>query len=87
MRVDKGSQSVAFDNMEDRAIKGTTGWKVYQIVLDVPQNATGIFFGVLLSQTGTVWLNSVKFEVVGTDVPVTGRPQREGPTNLGFERQ
>ena len=87
MRVDKGSQSVAFDNMQDRAIKGTTGWKVYEVVLDVPQDATGIFFGVLLSQTGSVWLNSVKFEVVGTDVPVTGRPQREGPTNLGFEKQ
>jgi len=87
MRVDKGSQSVAFDNMQDRPIKGTTGWKAYEVVLDVPQDATGIFFGVLLTKTGTVWLNSVKFEVVGQDVPVTGKAKREGPTNLGFENK
>jgi len=87
MRVDKGPQAVAFDNMQNRAIKGTTGWNAYEVVLDVPQDATGVFFGVLLSKTGTVWLNSVKFEVVGSSVPVTGRPQREAPTNLGFEKQ
>jgi hypothetical protein len=26
MRIDKGSQMVAFDNMQDRPIKRTTGW-------------------------------------------------------------
>jgi len=85
MRIDKGSEMMAFDNMQDRAIRGTTGWKGYEVVLDVPQDATGIFFGVLLSKTGAVWLNSVKFEVVGSNVPTTGRSQRDGPTNLGFE--
>jgi hypothetical protein len=85
MRIDKGSQMMAFDNMQDRAIRGTTGWKAYEVVLDAPQDATGIFFGVLLSKTGAVWLNSVKFEVVGSNVPITGRAQRDGPTNLGFE--
>lgn len=87
MRVDKGSRSVAFDNMQDRPIKGTTEWKPYEVVLDVPQDATGIFFGVLLSKTGTVWLNNVKFEVVGSDAAVTGKPQREEPANLDFEKQ
>jgi len=87
MRIDKGSQSVAFDNMQDRAIRGTTGWKAYEVILDVPQDATGIFFGVLLSKTGAVWLNSVKFEVVGSNVPTTGRSERDAPTNLGFENQ
>jgi hypothetical protein len=87
MRIDKGSQMMAFDNMQDRAIRGTIGWKAYEVVLDVPQDATAIFFGVLLSKTGAVWLNSVKFEVVGSNVPITARSQREGPTNLGFENQ
>jgi hypothetical protein len=87
MRVDKDKDSVAFDNMQDRAIKGTTGWQKYEVVLDVPQDATGIFFGVLLAGPGTVWLNSAKIEVVGLDVPTTGKSSKlpDGPTNLNFE--
>jgi DNA-binding winged helix-turn-helix (wHTH) protein len=86
MRVDKGKKSVAFDNMRDRPIKGTTGWQNYQAVLDVPQDATGIFFGVLLAGSGTVWLNDVKFEVVGSDVPTTGEgTSSPDEPKLGFE--
>ena len=92
MRVDNGTKSVAFDNMQNRAIKGTTGWQSYAVVLDVPKDATGISFGILVSKSGTVWLNSVRFETVGMDVPVTDMwagngslQQRPGPTNLNFE--
>jgi hypothetical protein len=92
MRVDNGTKSVAFDNMQDRAIKGTSDWQNYAVVLDVPKDATGIFFGILVSKSGTVWLNSVQFEIVGMDVPVTDMwagsgsfQQHSGPTNLNFE--
>jgi hypothetical protein len=88
MRVDKGTKSVAFDNMQDRPIKGTANWRKYDVVLDVPQDATGIFFGVLLSGSGTVWLSDAKFEIVGASVPATGTDQmiqRDEPTNLNFE--
>jgi hypothetical protein len=30
MRVDKEKDSVAFDNMQDRPINGTTGWQKYE---------------------------------------------------------
>jgi len=50
-------------------------------------NATGIAFGVLLNKSGAVWLNNVKFESVGTNVPTTGVVLQEGPTNLDFESQ
>jgi hypothetical protein len=89
MRVDKGTDSVAFDNMQERPIKGTTDWQKYEVVLDVPQDATGIFYGILLGGTGEVWLNSAKFEVVGADVPATGgkgSKLADGPTNLDFEK-
>ena len=62
MRVDKGSTMVSFDNMKDRPIKGTTTWQNYEVILDVPQDATAIAFGILLNKSGSVWLNSVKFE-------------------------
>jgi len=87
MRVDKGSEQVAFDNMQNRSIKGTTNWQRYEVVLDVPQDATGIFFGVLLGGSGEVWLNDAKFETVDKTVPTTGRAQRpEEPTNLDFTK-
>lgn len=87
MRVDKGSQQLAFDNMQDRPIKATTGWQKYEVVLDVPQDATGIFFGVLLSGAGSVWLNNVKLEVVGSDVPTTAKKVPDEPVNLNFENR
>jgi hypothetical protein len=88
MRIDKGSTAVSFDNMRDRPIKGTTTWQDYEVILDVPQDATHIAFGILLSKSGSVWLNGVKFESVGLDVPATAKAPRqlpEGPTNLNFQ--
>ena len=88
MRVDKESKQLAFDNMQDRSIKGTTDWKQYDVVLDVPQNATGIFFGVLLSGAGKVWLSEAKFEIVGPNVLTTNgvaESKQDEPMNLGFE--
>lgn len=87
MRVDKEKSPVAFDNMENRAIKGTTGWQRYDVVLGVPKDATAISFGILLAGSGVVWLNDTKFDVVGADVPVTNTGDKvlpEKPINLEF---
>ena len=88
MRVDQGKDMVAIDNMQDRAIKGTTGWQRYEVVLDVPQDSTGISFGILLDGAGEIWLSNTKFYVVETDVPVTGGPGDrkipDKPVNLEF---
>jgi hypothetical protein len=74
--------------MQNRPIKGTASWQKYDVVLDVPQDATGIFFGVLLSGSGTVWLSDTKFEVVGPTVLTTGAQVQKAdePTNLDFEK-
>ena len=72
MRVDGANQdSLSFDNMQNRPIRGTLDWKQYAIVLDVPQESTGIFFGILLAGPGQVWLMNVQFETVSSTVPVT----------------
>ena len=88
MRVDVNSQAFALDNMMERSIKGSVDWREYQVVLDVPKEATAVAFGILVNKSGMVWLNNVKFEIVGTDVPVTAKPFAETPTepvNLNFE--
>ena len=88
MRVDVNSKPFALDNMMDRSIKGSVDWHEYQVVLDVPKDATAVAFGILVNKSGMVWLNNVKFEIVETDVPVTAKPFGETqtePVNLNFE--
>ena len=91
MRVD-GKQrgpSLAFDNMQDRAIKGSTPWDRYAIVLDVPEESRAIAFGVLVSGKGQVWVDNFQFEVVGEETPLTGAGAADAlskqPINLTFE--
>jgi hypothetical protein len=72
--------------MQNRPIKGTTGWKRYEIVLDVPQSSQSIAFGVLLSGAGTVWVDDLNFEIVAKDVPET-KPAPTKPQNTSFEDQ
>lgn len=88
MRVDKDGNTVVFDNMRDRPIKGTTGWQRYDVVLDVPNDATDIALGILLSGPGEVWLSNTTLDVVGTESAPTGSQNRmipEQPVNLDFE--
>jgi hypothetical protein len=89
-RIDgpKQGEVLGFDNMEPRAIKGTTDWTRYEIVLDVPETAAAMAFGVLLAGNGQVWMDDLKFEVVPSTTPVTGsfRGPRSAPQNLDFEK-
>jgi hypothetical protein len=89
MRVDKQQTAVAFDNMQDRAITGTHPWNTYDVVLDVPRDATSISFGVLLTGGGKVWVNHVTLEPVGNEIKVTApapsqKPLFKTPSNLNF---
>jgi hypothetical protein len=78
-RVDQADsqQPLPFDNMQNRQIKGTTDWKKYEIVLDVPGSASNIAFGALLSGTGQIWIENVNFEIVDNSVPTTGLKMQE----------
>ncbi len=90
MRVDQpnSKESLAFDNMHDgvtnRSIVGTTDWKQYEIVLDVPESASNIVFGAFLRGEGQIWFENMKFEVVDKKVPVTGINKTE--PNLDFNK-
>lgn len=95
MRVDgagRPAPQLAFDNMQGRPIEGTTAWQPYKIVLDVPEAADAVAFGVLLDGPGRVWLDDVAFDEVDESVPATGRafpadpPYPDHPTNLDFEQ-
>jgi hypothetical protein len=77
MRVDgPDNRALAFDNMDGRRARGTTAWTRYEVVLDVPHEATQLCFGWLLSGPGTGWADDLKFEFVDGAVPVTGKQGR-----------
>ncbi|MBA2677835.1 MAG: hypothetical protein H0U76_05495 [Ktedonobacteraceae bacterium] len=87
MRVDgPEGQTLGFDNMQNRSIKGTTDWQQYEIVLDVPQESVQVAFGILLSGSGQVWLSDVQFNEATSDVSTTNmaRAGLEQPQNLDF---
>jgi hypothetical protein len=71
MRIDGRRPNAAFDNMQQRPIKGTTDWTAYEVVLDVPNDAIDIAFGVLQAGPGQTWVDDVLLEAVGDDVAVT----------------
>lgn len=90
MRIDgaRGEQ-LGFDNMYNRMVKGTTDWKQYEIVLDVPADSKVINYGILLSGKGEVWIDNLKLEEVDKNVPVTSIEKESNlskePVNLDFE--
>jgi hypothetical protein len=67
LRIDgpPSTKPLAFDNMQDRPIKGTLGWALYSIVLNVPAEARNIALGVILAGEGHVWMDDVGLERVG----------------------
>jgi hypothetical protein len=91
MRVDgPDGKMLAFDNMQSRPIKGTAGWKRYEVVLDVAPEAVAVAFGILLDGTGKTWIDDIGFEEVTNDVALTGAPTGSQynplPENLDFEK-
>lgn len=73
LRIDNASWTEALDNMSDpdRMVRGTTGWKQYRVVMDVPQDAQLIAFGGLLMGKGQVWIDDANLQEVGPEVAPT----------------
>lgn len=94
LRVDEasyGSKPLGFDNMGDRPIKKTTDWKKYEIIMDVPANASNLAYGSLLVGQGQVWFSNINFEIVDASTPTTNKDCNvcsdilSEPTNLNFD--
>lgn len=93
LRVDEtgSKKELSFDNMVDRPIKGTTAWKKYEIVVDVPNTAALISYGALIYGSGQIWFDKLALEIVADSVKTTGlnisRPFIVNePFNLDFEK-
>lgn len=89
MRLDGArGEILGFDNMDNRKVAGTTDWKKYTIILDVPENAFNIAFGVLVGGKGQAWVSDFRFEEVSREAAAPDPPAVEypkEPSNLDFE--
>jgi len=96
LRIDPiiSPSSEYFDNMSDRQIKGTTNWKKYEVILDIPINSNSMNFGVLIYGTGKVWFDNLSFEILGESTEKfndslnirISKKLLSKPTNLDFEQ-
>ncbi len=75
--------------MNDRIVSGTSDWKKYEIVLDVPPESRVIILGVSLFGKGQIWVDDLRFEDVGLDVPTTGQkpPKQIEAESISFIQQ
>ena len=57
-------------DMAERPIAGTTDWKQYSLVVDVPDDAQSLMFQATMLGTGEMWSDDFQIEIVGNEVPV-----------------
>lgn len=90
MRIDPlEGRLLRFDNLMTRksggALQGTFGWTERSIVLDVPEQAATVHYGVLLKGTGDLWARRLSLELAEDDAITTAIPMLlSRPTNLDF---
>jgi hypothetical protein len=76
-RVNGEKKTLAFDNMSNRRIRGTHDWKQVSLVLDIPEGAKTVSYGVMLEGKGKVWFEQPEFEVVDYTVRTTERKRNQ----------
>ncbi|MHA3047742.1 S41 family peptidase [Riemerella anatipestifer] len=66
MRIDP---KIAFDNMGNRGITGTTDWTKYEVTLNMnPQKTKNIVIGGLLVGKGKMWIDDLKITIDGKNL-------------------
>lgn len=66
MRIDPG---IAFDNMHQRGVTGTTDWEKYEVTLSMnPSETQQIVIGGLLVGKGKMWLDDLSIMIDGKDI-------------------
>lgn len=72
MRPDGEEGELAFDNMRNIQLNGTTGWTSYSIQLPLNPKTRTIVLGVRIAGSGHVWADDL-------ELLIDGRPVWEAP--------
>ncbi len=70
MRIDGKDGMLQFDNMHDRAVKGTTDWQQYKIELYYDQEKAKqiVVGGLIMGGKGKVWMDNLQVKIDGKDI-------------------
>ncbi len=74
MRVDGSDGPLAFDRMERQPLAGTTDWQEFSITLPLEDDTRAVYFGGLLFDKGTLWLDDLTLTV--DDQPLAQAPPK-----------
>lgn len=74
----RANGGLAFADMFEDGVTGTTPWTRYEIVLDVPADTQLMYLGTELFGNGTAWFDDLTVEV-------DGKPWLEGPAEHLFQ--
>jgi hypothetical protein len=77
LRVDGPGTILAFDNMAERSFGGTSDWQLASIVADIPTDAIGISFGVVLNGSGELRTDDLRLDIASASTPLTASPLPE----------
>ena len=90
---DERGTTVAFDNMTtsydadrrpdrliNRGVTGDTEWSTQHVVVDIPDEARVITYGVSVFGAGKAWIDNARIEVVPEDMATTAIDVRQSPT-------
>ncbi len=74
---DATGRVIAFRNVSSPGsrLRGTTDWTQVHIAINIPSAAAAVFYGIQLLGTGAVWIDNVRFDVLGK-----ADPDASGPT-------
>jgi hypothetical protein len=84
MREDAHGQMLAFENMRSQKVNGSREWAEYHITLPVDAKAEELYFGVVLSGTGTLWVDDLQLLVDGK--PIAQPMQPSMPVDHEFDK-
>jgi erythromycin esterase len=70
LRAEAGEYPVAVSRIPDENIpQNTTPWKRYSIEMDIPQEATALYFGAVIMGKGTAWADEFSLDVLPAQGP------------------
>jgi len=74
IRLNSGDTMVTFNNMADRAIKGSEAWQHIEVSVEITPNVDMMSFGTILSGTGTAYFADLNLTLDGLPLDQAPKP-------------
>jgi C-terminal processing protease CtpA/Prc len=80
LREDGASPAIEFESSEPRQVKGTNDWHEHMVTVPIRPEGSRLLFGVLVTGTGTVWVDDI--ELLADGKPLQDAPKLQRPLTV-----